>query len=282
MASSADLSVWSATERTLKKSSAQVVENSRWTVNEDMPPPAAPVASTLMPPPPVPVGAIKIKVKAKPSSSDQAIAALLPDTAPARPLSSKRMSPPPLPRAPERPVSTEQRPPSSAPPVVETTKKRKKEIKPVKDVVDDLLGEELDAMEREQPSVEDELLGPPQPKKIKLQKPPVSSDKEKRSKDKPTSAPVAVPHPPSNGEPVRLKLMKKPTARPSVVDIPATPTPQPVATVAPPTPRPADLPPTTRNNMPMNVKRAKTLLGSLTRVPAAIIVCPKKSLSLQC
>lgn len=259
------------------------MDNSRGATADEMPPPAAP--SQLMPPPPVPVGGIKLKVKRAPST-DQAIAALLPDAAPAPrgpPAAPSRMSPPRPARASERSEPVQSKPSPGPPPVSGTpTKKRKKESsKPAreKDVLDDLLGEEIDAIERAHaPSIEDELLGGPQPKKIKLHKP---VEKEKRPKEKgsilpfPAPSPVTVT-PSNNGEPVRIKLNKKP---PSRVESQPTLPPAPV-TVAAPLPeraqRPSDLPATTTNTMPFNVKRAKALISSLSRNPNAIIVSPTR------
>jgi hypothetical protein len=248
-----------------------------------MPPPAPPAAASLMPPPPVPTASIKLKVKTKPPSTDQAIAALLPEDPAPRSASSAptRMSPPPLPRATERQPDRPQGSVTAAPslsiaPVADLpTKKRKKEnSKPPKvDAVDDLLSEEIDAMERVQaPSLEDELLGPPQPKKIKLQKPPASHEKEKRPKEK--SQPQApVPTSASNGDSVRIKLNKKPSSRPTVTEVaPTAPVAAVGATVSQRPPRPADLPPTTKNMMPFNAKRARLLHSTLTRNPLAFIV----------
>jgi len=151
------------------------------------------------------------------------------------------MGPPPVPAHKNKPV-----------PVPAESKKRK----PVSVALDDMLGAEVDAMDRDHHPDSFERMLEPKPKKQKLPKAsPEPSFKE------PTTT-VSSPE----------KKKKSKESKESAVLPPAVPT-VPAASIrhAPPQP-PPDLPPTKSNSMPFKLRRARHLVGILQKEPAASIV----------
>lgn len=152
--------VWAKTENTLKSSNAPAQER-------QPAPPQPSVPSALMPPPPVPATGGPMRIKLKPTKS---VTIDVPDSSP--------MPPPPVPlkktSLPE--PSLPNRGPSPAKDKPKPTKKKRenKGPNPLDDELDDLLGAEVDAMEKPVHDPFDDLLPTPPIKKIKLSAKPLS------------------------------------------------------------------------------------------------------------
>ncbi|ORX37731.1 hypothetical protein BD324DRAFT_623057 [Kockovaella imperatae] len=229
----ADVQVWSKTEAALNNPKA--AERAK---------PEPPVGATIPTPSPVasvPPSSAPVKLKLKPPKTVSI------DTTPRVP----PMAPPPLP--PSRKPSG-----SITPSAPDITRKRKESVKAASDL-DDLLGAEIDAIERvPQRDLVEELLEPA-PKKIKIKQRAFSPEKQSQTiKIKqapvPASAPAPAPAPPPP---------------PPVVQPALAPT-LPAAKYTLPKP-PPDLPPTKDNPMAFKSRRAKVLVGLLQKSPQAAI-----------
>ncbi|KAK4688551.1 transcription initiation factor TFIID subunit 2, partial [Tremellales sp. Uapishka_1] len=224
-----------------------------------LPPPAVPVAPTpavasrpsiLMPPPPLPAPSA-IKIKLKPSKSV---------TIDAKPTQLSPMAPPPVPYVPKALPDVVRISASSA---EKENKKRKKESR--SSVLDALLGEEVDAMEKAHRPGSfglEELVDQPK-KKSKTPSatpPPVARQMSpEKTKAKPVQLAPAAPT-------IVLKKQARVSANPTPVPVSKAPA---TAFATPPsmwpTP-PSDLPPTVQNSSTFKAKRSVALLKVLFKV----------------
>ncbi|WVR08077.1 hypothetical protein IAU60_005123 [Kwoniella sp. DSM 27419] len=302
--------LWSKTENTLSSNvAAQQRVHGPPSPSTPMTAPSRP-APPLETPAPAPAPALTknaVKFKVKPTKTvtiDTSSTEHVPPMAPPPlPLSAtKKAAPPPaVTNGSSKPVkskSPEKPPvPAFAPSVDKASKKRKEPSKSRSDL-DDLLGEEIDAIESRRPSADPlrELLDTHKPpsKKIKL---PVPMPPRKQSFEKPVAdrASSSTPVPSAADTKVNVKKIKtKPlgsdgSARPSERSL-ASPAPSntsstkshapPTMTAGAPVPvyvppsrpqPPADLPPTVQNTASMKIKRARAMLQLLRQEPAGVI-----------
>jgi hypothetical protein len=215
------MTVWAKIEATLSSTGMQVK-------------PVVQPSPISMPPPPPPV---KLKVKPMRSVTIEEPLPMAPPPVPVRKISIAIPSHAPRPPLPPAPGPSD-------------TRKRKDSARPSD--LDDMLGAEVDAMEKaHQPtSAIAELLEQPKSKKVKLPR-QISPEKPRLPVEPPKKAKPRVE------EEVRY------------ISAPGYEQPRP----------PSDLPPTIGNSMPFRPKRARPLVASLMKDPQAFLVSRGKGFS---
>ena len=256
--------VWAKTETTLSSSAAHAVAISQRPVTDAIKSQAA--LPTLIE---VPATAGPQKLKIKPPRSvniDTIQSRLVPP-----------MAPPPVPpgRKPSISITTFVQPPSSlavsarhfADPE-KSSKKRKESTRTINNI-DDMLGEEVDAMERAQQADSfDELLEQAKSKKAKIPSGrSTSPQKATGSRSQLPPEPVESRHP-NLGSAVKPAALQTPAKAPTSVPNAEV---VPVATYEQPQPA-VDLPPTVENAMPFKLRRSRNLIASLIKDPSSYLV----------
>jgi len=235
------MAVWAKIEATLTSSGSDqrpLADLSSWA--RQPPPLPSPTVSPSIPLAPV-AAPVKLKLKTpKAVSSDASSQMVAP------------MGPPPVPVHRSKP----------------TTAADNKKRKPASLALDDMLGAEIDAMDRNHHSDSFERMLEPKPKKQKLPKVSIEPPVQKEVSLDVAGSNRAI-------SPEKKKPSREPMRTPRAVS------PQPIAlseaATRPqvhyePPQQPHDLPPTKSNSMPFKLRRARHLIATLQKEPSAIIV----------